>query len=95
MPLSYASKYLEAHGQDATINRSPTVAIKVSMKRSTKATRDPGVRDAAWEGLAGAESALAGGEIMTVGLDKYLVQSVNVDVASGELSFFAVKTNAF
>ena len=94
MLLSYASKYLEAHGQDATINRSPSATTKVSMKRSTKATRDPGVRDAAWEGLAGAESTLAGGEIMTVGLDKYLVQSVNADVASGELSFFAVKTNA-
>lgn len=102
--MSYASKFLASRGQDAFVERQRSLTIpglavfyphfKVSMKRTTKATRDPGVRDAAWEGLAGEESALAGGEIMTVGLDKYLVQSVNTDVASGELSFFAVKTNA-
>ena len=92
--MSYASKFLQAHGQTATINRTPTITANVAMKRSSKSTSNPGVRDAAWEGLAEVGSALAGGEIMTVGLDKYLVQSVNADIASGELNFFAVKTNS-
>lgn len=102
--MSYASKFLEARGQPAFAERQRSLTVpglssfypyfKVSMKRSTRSTRDPGVRDASWEGLAEASSELAGGEIMTVGLDKYLIQSVNADVASGELNFFAVKTNA-
>lgn len=92
--MSYAKRFLQAHGQTATIQRVPPSNIIVSMKRSTRATRDPGVRDSFWEGITDAGSNLAGGEIMTVGTDNYLVQSANTDPASGELAFFAVKTNA-
>lgn len=92
--MSYAKRYLQAHGQTATIQRTPSATTVVSLKRSTKATRDPGIRDSFWEGIADNTSNLAGGEIMTVGTDNYLVQSANTDPASGELAFFAVKTNA-
>ena len=92
--MSYAKRYLQAHGQAATIQRTPTATTIVSMKRSTRATRDPGIRDSFWEGIADNASNLAGGEIMTVGADNYLIQSANTDPASGELAFFAVKTNA-
>lgn len=78
----------------ATIQRTPPATTIVSMKRSTRATRDPGIRDSFWEGIADNASNLAGGEIMTVGADNYLIQSANTDPASGELAFFAVKTNA-
>jgi len=66
----------------------------MSLKRSTKAVRDPGIRDSSWEGLALADSVLTGGEIFSVGTDKYLVQSANLDVASGAIAFFAVKVNS-
>jgi hypothetical protein len=77
----------------ATIQRTPPATTIVSMKRSTRATRDPGIRDSFWEGITDAATNLVGGEIMTVGTDNYLVQSANTDPASGELAFFAVKTN--
>lgn len=92
--MSYAKRYLQAHGQTATIQRTPTATTTVSMKRSSKSVSNPGTRDASWEGLADVSSALVGGEIMTVGADRYLIQSANTDPASGELAFFAVKTNA-
>lgn len=92
--MTYAGKFLSAHGQIATIQRTPTVTTQMSLKRSTKAVRDPGIRDSSWEGLALADSALTGGEIFSVGADKYLVQSANLDVASGAIAFFAVKVNA-
>jgi hypothetical protein len=89
--MSYAKRFLRSKGQEATVLGNTTY---VSMKRSTNSTRDPGIRDAAWQGLAEADSNLSGGQVMTVGLDKYLIQSVNADAASGELAFFALKTNA-
>ena len=92
--MTYAGKFLNAHGQIATIQRTPTVTTQMSLKRSTKAVRDPGIRDSSWEGLALADSALTGGEIFSVGTDKYLVQSANLDVASGAIAFFAVKVNS-
>lgn len=92
--MTYAGKFLNAHGQTITIQRNPTVTTKASLKRSTKAVRDPGIRDSSWEGLALADSALTGGEIFSVGTDKYLVQSANLDVASGAIAFFAVKVNS-
>ena len=92
--MTYAGKFLNAHGQTATIQRTPTVTTQMSLKRSTKAVRDPGIRDSSWEGLALADSALTGGEIFSVGTDKYLVQSANLDVASGAIAFFAVKVNS-
>jgi hypothetical protein len=100
--MSYASRFLTAHGQACVINRNYTLTMMpwslypvsfVSMKRSSKSTSNPGIRDAMWEGLILAASNLASGEILTVGSDKYLIQSVTSDAASGELAWFGVKTN--
>lgn len=92
--MTYAEKFLNSHGQTITIQRNPTVTTKASLKRSTRAVRDPGIRDSSWEGLALPDSNLVSGEIFSVGTDKYLVQSANLDVASGAIAFFAVKANS-
>lgn len=92
--MTYAEKYLNAHGQTITIQRTPSVTTKASLKRSTKAVRDPGIRDSSWEGLVLADSNLTSGEVFSLGMDKYLVQSANLDTASGAIAFFAVKVNA-
>ena len=92
--MSYAAKYLQAHGQACTILRDVPVQSYASLKRSTRATRDPGARDAYWEGLILAESLLASGEVIQIGGTLYLVQSVDSDPASSELAFFAAKVNA-
>ena len=92
--MTYAEKFLNSHGQTITIQRNPTVTTKASLKRSTKAVRDPGIRDSSWEGLALPDSNLVSGEIFSVGTDKYLVQSANLDVASGAIAFFAAKVNS-
>lgn len=92
--MTYAEKFLNSHGQTITIQRNPTVTTKASLKRSTKAVRDPGIRDSSWEGLVLSDSNLTGGEIFSIDTDKYLVQSANFDAASGSIAFFAVKVNA-
>jgi hypothetical protein len=92
--MSYAGKNLKARGIDCTINRTPVLTSKVSIRRSTRASRDLGVREGYWEGLILADSNLQSGEVLTIGLDKYLVQSTNLDYASGEYAFFAAKCNA-
>ncbi len=92
--MSYAGKFLKAHGQDCTINRNPAVTSKVSIKRSTRSSRDLGVREGYWEGLILASALLKSGEIVTIGADDYLTQSVNLDPESGEHAFFAAKCNA-
>lgn len=92
--MTYAEKFLNSRGQTITIQRNPTVTTKASLKRSTKAVRDPGIRDSSWEGLVLSDSNLVSGEIFSVGTDKYLVQSANLDVASGAIAFFAAKVNS-
>lgn len=92
--MSYAEKFLKAHGQDTVIQRAVPVSTKVSIKRSTKSSRDLGSREAYWEGLVLASAALQSGEVLTIGADNYLVQSVNLDPASGEYAFFAAKANS-
>ena len=92
--MSYAEKFLKAHGQNCTIKRTPIVVSKVSIKRSTKSTRDLGSREAYWEGLILLDVSLASGEVITIGSDDYLVQSTNFDPASGVTAFFAAKSNA-
>lgn len=92
--MTYAEKFLNSHGQTITIQRNPTVTTQMSLKRSTKAVRDPGIRDSSWEGLVLSDSNLVSGEIFSVGTDKYLVQSANLDVASGAIAFFAAKVNS-
>ncbi len=92
--MSYAEKYLKAHGQTCSINRTPPATSKVSIKRSTRASRDVGMREAYWEGLILTDALLQSGEVLTIGTDKYLVQSVNTDYASTEHAFFSAKCNA-
>lgn len=92
--MSYAGKFLKSKGQTCSINRTPPATSKVSIKRSTRASRDVGMREAYWEGLIMADAALQSGEILTIDSDKYLVQSVNTDYASAEHAFFSAKCNA-
>jgi hypothetical protein len=92
--MSYAGKFLKSKGQGCTINRTPAATSKVSIKRSTRSSRDLGSREAYWEGLILADALLQSGEVLTIGADKYLVQSVNADPASAEHAFFAAKCNA-
>lgn len=92
--MSYAGNFLKAHGQDCTIERTVPISSKVSLKRCTKSSRDLGSREAYWEGLILSNATLISGEILTIETNKYLVQSTNIDVASGECIFFAAISNA-
>lgn len=92
--MSYAEKFLKAYGQDCIIERTVPVNTKVSIKRSTKASRDLGIREGYWEGLTLLEVNLKSGEIISIRDEKYLVQSTNYDHASKECAFFAAKCNA-
>jgi hypothetical protein len=92
--MSYAEKFLKSKGQECTINRTPAATSKVSIKRSTRSSRDLGSREAYWEGLILADALLQSGEVLNIDADKYLVQSVNSDPASTEHAFFAAKCNA-
>jgi len=91
--MSYAEKFLKAYGQDCIIERTVPVNTKVSIKRSTKASRDLGIREGYWEGLIPLEVNLKSGEIITIRDVKYLVQSTNYDHSSKECAFFAAKCN--
>lgn len=92
--MTYAKKFLMSRGQECIINRPTPVPSKVSIKRSTKASRDLGIREGYWEGLILADSNLKSGEIITIRDNKYLVQSTNYDPASMECAFFSAKCNA-
>ncbi len=92
--MSYAANFLKAHGQDAVIQRDVPVNTRVSIKRSSRAAYNIGLREGYWEGLILADSDLQSGEVLAIGADKYLVQSVNFDPASNEDIFFAAKANA-
>lgn len=91
--MTYAGKFLKAHGQSYTILRDPEVMSFISMRRSTRAIRDYGAREAHWEALTLKSTNLASGELFKVASDIFLVQSATSDPASGELALFAVKTN--
>lgn len=91
--MSYAEKFLKSQGQDCVINRDPSIDTKVSIKRSTKASRDLGIREGYWEGLIPLEVDLKSGEIITIRDTKYLIQSSNYDHASMQTAFFSAKCN--
>jgi len=92
--MSYASKFIKSKGQDCIIDRTVPIQSKVSIKRSTKASRDLGVREAYWEGLIPIDVDLESGEIITIRNVNYLIQSTNYDHASTETAFFSAKCNA-
>lgn len=92
--MSYAGNFLIARGLECTILRDIQISSKISIKRSTKSSRDLGSREAYWEGLILADAALLSGEIIQIFDDKYLVQSTNPDPASKETAFFSAKCNA-
>ncbi len=78
---------------DCIINRTIPFNTKVSIKKSTNSSRDLGLREAYWEGLIPSESNLISGEVITIKNDKYIVQTVNYDLASSELAFYCAKCN--
>lgn len=92
--MSYAQKFLKARGQNCTILRTTPINSKVSIKRSTRSSRDLGVREGYWEGIILADAALQSGEILDISGSKYLVQSTNPDPASSETALFIAKCNA-
>lgn len=92
--MSYAGNFLNSKGQACAILRDPIITSKISIKRSTKSSRDLGSREAYWEGLILADTAVQSGEIIQIHDDKYLVQSTNPDPASGETALFVAKCNA-
>ena len=91
--MSYAEKFLKSRGQDCVIERTPSTPAKVSIKRSTKASRDLGIREGYWEGLIVSDSNLKSGEIISIRDTKYLIQSTNYDPQSTEIAFFSAKCN--
>ncbi len=92
--MSYAEKFLKSRGQDCIIERTIPVNSKVSIKRSTKASRDLGIREGYWEGLILYDAGLKSGDILSIRDIKYLVQTVDYDPASMECAFFSAKCNS-
>lgn len=82
--MSYAGAFLRSQGTEIAILRNPQVATKVSIKPDSKGI---------YSGLALSESNLKAGEIFSIDGEKYLVQSSNKDLSSGELEIATVKTN--
>jgi hypothetical protein len=80
-------------GTPATIEGSVPVETRVLMKRSAKSAKDPGFREAAWEGLIPASAGLISGNTLLIAGSRYLVQTADTDPGSGEIYWFAVKTN--
>lgn len=95
--MSYAEKFIKSQGQDCVIDRTPPLSTKVSIKRSTKASRDLGIRAGYWEGLIPIETKLLSGEIVTITNElesiKYLIQHTNYDPQSAQIAFFSAKCN--
>ncbi|MCX7771676.1 MAG: hypothetical protein N2376_01010, partial [Clostridia bacterium] len=85
--MSYAGNYIRSKGVDCVVLRNPTIASKVSMKRSTKASRDLGAREGFWEGMMLSEAGLQSGDSFSVGTNTYLVQTVSRDQCSHEDAF--------
>ena len=90
---SYAGRFIISRGQECTLGTSPLVSSHVSMKRSSKSVINPGIRESMWEGLILGTSSLVSGELLNVGVDRYLVMSVTSDASSGELAWYGAKTN--
>lgn len=91
--MTAAGRFITARGMTCTIERTPSASSYVSMRQASKRSTNPGTREAMWEGLVLTTSGLTSGEVLTVGTDRYLVQTVYSDPASGELAWFGVKTN--
>jgi len=92
--MTYAGSFLQAQGTDISILRSPPVASKVSMKRSTNSTTYLGAREGYYSGLILLDSDLKSGEVFCIDNDKYLVQTASKSFGDGEIEFMAAKTNA-
>ena len=102
--MTYTSRFLKTKGQLCTIPRHKSLLIEgvltdapmsyVSIRKATKAIGDLAVRGSYVEGLILADSNLNSGEVLILRGEKYLVQNVRYDPASGELHFFATLANA-
>lgn len=95
--MSYARNFILADGQKCTIERDIPIKSKLSMRRSTKASRDLGIRAGYWEGLIPIETRLRSGEIVKIVNEfettQYLVQHTNYDPQSRQIAFFSAKCN--
>ena len=69
----------------------------ISLRRTTRASRELGIRAGYWDGLIPIESKLLSGEIITVAdaytTTQYLVQHANYDPQSRQIAFFCARCN--
>ena len=89
--MAWIEGMLHTRGKVATIQRTPKVTTRVSLKRSS-GSRDPASRDSGVEGYVLSDALLKSGELFVAGTDTYLTQSVEVD--DGGDFYFALKCNA-
>jgi hypothetical protein len=87
--MSYVGKFLMAAGRPCTILRATPIESYVSLRRASRSTRRG---EAYWEGLILADTNLTSGDILQIGLDKFLVHYTHA--SSGELAWFGAKANA-
>lgn len=92
--MGYANPFLKTHGTNVIIQRTPTKLSKVSMKRSTNSTSYLGAREAYYSGIILPDSDLKAGEVFSIGMDKYLVQTALKSFGDGVIEFMAAKVNA-
>lgn len=92
--MSYTGKFLKSKGQDCIVLRNPPINTKVSIRRSTKASMNIGIREGFWEGLVLEDAVLKSGEFIKIRDITFLVQTTSYDPQSTETAFFAAKCNA-
>ena len=85
----HEAQYLNRHGVSCTINRSPSVSAKVSIKHSTRGT-NYGLRESAYEGWI--DTLMTVGETFTVGSSVYLIHAL--ETLSDAYEFTARKCNS-
>jgi len=90
---SYAENYLKAYGTPCTILRAVPIQSFVSMRNATRAIIDLAARESYFEGLILTDAGLVSGDIIRVGNNDYIIQSVIDDFTFGEKFFYAVKSN--
>lgn len=91
---TYAEKFIKANGQPCKLLRDPEVNTYANIRRATRAIRDYGAREANWEATMIRSLDIKSGEMMEIDGEKYIIQTVSYDHASGESGVFIVKTNA-
>ncbi|GEM_PF-1340555 len=91
--VSYAENYIKAYGTPCKILRDTPTQTFVSMKAIARSTTDLAARESYFEGLIPADANLISGDIIEIGTNDYIIESVMDDFAFGEKVFYAVKSN--